>query len=207
MKCGIAKSKFDGAAADVQSELMPFLIRKSDRHCVFELTLEMYRKHVGVLASKPNPEFTGAFGDAIAERNKARREQANGIKPSDETVSAKRGWFKVRKTWKDAVNFAASMASTVVTIDPKTRSLRVLSCHGLDDVGKQSQPPCVHRAYSARKRFHFCNACGCGDKSIARLSSVGSDADKPTVSADEWSKLDYPYLACPIGAPGFSNAE
>ena len=42
---------------------------------------------------------------------------------------------------------------------------------------------------------NYCGACGCGDKSRTWLIQ----------EADEYSKLDYPKVACPLQMPGFSN--
>jgi|GEM_PF-6544318 len=219
MKLGIKKQTIDDAAPEVKSELMAFLRAESDRTYQFELTPEMFKKHAAILRSKP--DGTKSVISIITEQIRQRREQRIGapVVRSEEHLAARRGWFKNRDSWKaamkeavkfakDAANLGASLASTVVSkIDIKTRSLRVLSCHGIDDAGNQIQPPCVHRAYSVEKRFHFCNACGCGDQEIARLSAVGSDAAGPNLTEHEWVKLDYPYLACPIGAAGFSNEK
>lgn len=111
-------------------------------------------------------------------------------------------WQRVVSSWIAARSFAESMASRGIAGNraaPAIKALRVLSCHGSDD-----KPPCPHRAYDAAKRFHYCGQCGCGAKEIARLDAVGSEADKP-VFDEGYSKLDFPTLACPIGARGFSN--
>jgi hypothetical protein len=40
-------------------------------------------------------------------------------------------------------------------------------------------------------------ACGCGDKPHTQL----------LINGKAYSKLDYPYLACPLTMPGFSNYD
>ena len=56
-------------------------------------------------------------------------------------------------------------------------------------------PPCSHLKTSETDGKFFCGACGCGDRKATWLN--GSD--------QEYSKLDYPKVNCPIGMPGFSN--
>ncbi|HAW82352.1 MAG TPA: hypothetical protein DCX27_23210, partial [Balneola sp.] len=42
---------------------------------------------------------------------------------------------------------------------------------------------------------YYCGGCGCGDRKATWLNG----------SEDEYSKLDYPKLECPLKMPGFSN--
>jgi hypothetical protein len=42
---------------------------------------------------------------------------------------------------------------------------------------------------------YFCGGCGCGDRAGTWLVANGND----------YSKLDYPKLNCPITMPGFTN--
>jgi hypothetical protein len=53
------------------------------------------------------------------------------------------------------------------------------------------------RLQYVKNRGYFCGGCGCGNNDLARL-----DADSP----DEYTKLHYPYLECPLKRSGFSNA-
>lgn len=205
MKIGIAKHKIDAAPKSVLVELRPFLLRETNRSYEFDLTLELINKYASIFIA-PSTTTPAKLASAMSP-----------VAPlaMPELLEVKRKWWKVSDTWRAAARFAKqagnlglSMASTAIgRADEKTRSLRVLSCHGIDASGNQVQPPCVHRAYSDEKRFHFCNACGCGEKEIARLSSEGSERDKPLFTENEWLKLDYLYLACPIGAAGFSNHD
>lgn len=102
-----------------------------------------------------------------------------------------------------AMNYAKSVASRVASapIDPEAWKLRVISCHG--DI---IHPACQYRAYSETGKYHYCNECGCGEREVARISEIGSTKDRPSFGLKP-TKLDYPYLACPIGRPGFSNAK
>ena len=43
----------------------------------------------------------------------------------------------------------------------------------------------------------YCGACGCGDRKMTWLVQ----------EAEEYSKLDFPKVACPLGMPGFSNYQ
>jgi glycosyltransferase involved in cell wall biosynthesis len=71
---------------------------------------------------------------------------------------------------------------------------RKISCFG--DVEKNIQP-CSRLKYIENKG-HFCGGCGCGSNNLARL-----DADSP----NEYTKLHYPQLECPLKKRGFSNEE
>lgn len=79
-------------------------------------------------------------------------------------------------------------------VDKPLKQLRVLSCFGNQDTGGEL-PPCVHLKKSSTDGKFYCGGCGCGDKKSTWLNS----------SDEEYSKLDYPSLNCPIGMPGFSN--
>lgn len=75
------------------------------------------------------------------------------------------------------------------------KQLRVLSCIGNKHTGGQL-PPCEHlRKSEVQEGQYYCGACGCGDKKMTWLLANG----------DEYSKLDYPKLHCPLAMPGFSN--
>lgn len=114
-------------------------------------------------------------------------------------------WTKVKETWEKAVSFAKSIESRGALnnkVDQKQRSLRVISCHGNKDMGI---PPCKARDYSKDKKYHYCNECGCGEREIARLDAIGSEENLPTFKEEDYNKLDYPYLECPLKKQGFSN--
>lgn len=91
------------------------------------------------------------------------------------------------------INFAMSLASRGLVgnkADLNAKKLRVLSCFGNNDIS-----PCPHLLKSQKFETHYCGACGCGDKPHTQL----------TINGEKYSKLDYPYLICPLSMPGFSN--
>lgn len=91
--------------------------------------------------------------------------------------------------------FAMSVASRGLTnkkIDLDTKRLRYLSCYGNQDI-----PPCKNLLKSKKSNFYYCGGCGCGDSSNTWLQK----------NKDEYSKLDYPSLNCPLKMPGFTNYD
>ena len=111
-------------------------------------------------------------------------------------------WGAVRGAWSKATALAMAVASRGLAsrkAEPEVKRLRWASCHGDAAAGR---PPCKLREYSQDGRFHFCGACGCGEREVARLSAVGSPPDGPRADAT-YDKLDYPLLVCPIDMPGF----
>ena len=95
-------------------------------------------------------------------------------------------------------NFASALASRSINnkkINEPVKQLRVLSCFGNEKNGG-ILPPCEHLMDSdVEEGKNYCGACGCGDKKRTWLVK----------EADEYSKLDYPKVACPLQMPGFSN--
>jgi hypothetical protein len=91
-------------------------------------------------------------------------------------------------------SYAMSLISKGFTnkkVEKETKQLRVLSCFG----NGGSIPPCEHLSKSTTEGKFFCGGCGCGDRKQTWLN--GSD--------DEYSKLDFPKLNCPLKMPGFTN--
>lgn len=123
--------------------------------------------------------------------------------------SKKDQWDVVSHTWNKAHNFILSMTSRLLEgkVSKEVKSLRILSCHGLDENGKQVKSACYSRGFSNEKKYSFCNRCGCGQRELARISSFGSTENQPLFKEDEYIKLDYPHLACPRKMPGFSNYD
>lgn len=95
-------------------------------------------------------------------------------------------------------NFATALASRSINnkkINTPIKQLRVLSCFGNQNSGGVL-PPCEHLKESeVSEGKHYCGACGCGDKKMTWLVQ----------KSDNYSKLDYPKVACPLQMPGFSN--
>lgn len=91
--------------------------------------------------------------------------------------------------------FAASLASRGLNntkTDIATKQLRVLSCFGHGEIRQ-----CPFLRSSSTEGKHYCGRCGCGDKSHTWLVK----------ESDEYSKLDYPTLNCPVKMPGFTNYD
>ena len=96
-----------------------------------------------------------------------------------------------------AKNFAKAVVSRGITnkkVDTTTKRLRVLSCLG--DGGELI--PCEYlRESKEDPTKNYCGGCGCGDRKATWLVQSG----------DEYSKLDYPKVVCPLNMPGFINYE
>jgi hypothetical protein len=96
-------------------------------------------------------------------------------------------------------SFATALTSRGLSnnkVNKPTKQLRVLSCFGNKHLGGEL-PPCEHLKESSTPGKHFCGGCGCGDKPHTWLMSEGQ----------EYSKLDYPKLVCPLNMPGFTNYQ
>ncbi len=92
--------------------------------------------------------------------------------------------------------FAASIASrgwNNRNVDLPTKQLRVLSCFG----DNSTIQPCPYLKKSKHSSYFYCSGCGCGDKKHTWLLR----------GQNEYSKLDYPVLNCPMNMPGFSNYD
>jgi hypothetical protein len=91
--------------------------------------------------------------------------------------------------------FAMSIASRGKDnnkIGDDVKKLRYVSCFGLDNLS-----PCHMLKQSSKSNFYYCGGCGCGDHKHTWLLR------EPGV----YSKLDYPYLTCPLKMPGFTNYD
>jgi hypothetical protein len=77
-------------------------------------------------------------------------------------------------------------------IGDDVKKLRYVSCFGLDNLS-----PCHMLKQSSKSNFYYCGGCGCGDHKHTWLLR------EPGV----YSKLDYPYLTCPLKMPGFTNYD
>lgn len=102
-------------------------------------------------------------------------------------VKAFSGWQKAQITWKAAGAWLKSKTSRVLGPIPlHVLETRKTSCFGR--VGSEACP--MLRKHT--DGFHYCASCGCGVREDARLDGNPS-------------KLEFPYLQCPLGRPGFSN--
>ena len=107
--------------------------------------------------------------------------------------------MNIKKGFGMAQSFAQSLVSRGFTnkkTEPYTKKLRVLSCFG-NEINQGELPPCEHLKKSKTEGKFFCGGCGCGDRKNTWLNSA----------TDEYSKLDFPNLSCPLKMPGFSNYE
>ena len=96
-------------------------------------------------------------------------------------------------------SFASALVSRGLSdqkINKSAKQLRAISCFGNKHIGGQL-PPCEYLKDSETPGKFFCGGCGCGDKPHTWL----------TIEGEEYSKLDYPKLTCPLHMPGFSNYE
>jgi len=92
-------------------------------------------------------------------------------------------------------NFAKAMGSRVTQgrASDDIVNLRTISCHGNEDI-----PPCPYRGDSSvREGYHYCTACGCGDRPQTWLNNP----DDP----EAYTKLHYPWVSCPVRNPGFGD--
>ena len=104
----------------------------------------------------------------------------------------------LKKAFSMVQSFAVALASRNLNnkkINKPMKQLRVLSCFGNQDGGGEL-PPCEYLQKSeVDSAKHICGGCGCGDRKATWL----------VVESDEYGKLDYPKLACPLQMPGFTN--
>lgn len=100
----------------------------------------------------------------------------------------RRAWARVRFSWATALSFSRSVLSVAGEPLPEwARRARRRSCFGGE--GREACPS-LRRGINGRA---VCGACGCGDTSLAALEG----------DEGEFAKLDFPWLECPRGRPGF----
>lgn len=121
----------------------------------------------------------------------------------NENIEFRKDEIKEESGIKKKLSMMQSFASAITSrglknekVTKPIKQLRVLSCFG--DKGQGGVlPPCEHLKNSKTPGKHFCGGCGCGDRQGTWLVAEG----------DQYSKLDYPRLSCPLQMPGFSNYE
>ena len=107
------------------------------------------------------------------------------------------GDAKRKITFGNAKSFLKSAWSKGLSgkrVDERTKSLRVISCHG--DESRQISPCEWRRLSEEAEGTYYCGRCGCGDSPKTWLNSEEDDA---------YTKLDYPNVVCPLQMPGFTN--
>jgi hypothetical protein len=96
---------------------------------------------------------------------------------------------------KKIVSLAMAIASRGFDnnkIDENTKRLRVVSCFGMPGFSQ-----CPKLKKSNNSEYSYCGGCGCGDHPHTWLLK----------GKNEYAKLDYPVLKCPLKMPGFSNYD
>ena len=136
--------------------------------------------------AESTPEFE-AYRKAVLNAKRGKKQGDEQITYTDSSLLEK------------AANLARSVVSRGITnkkAPQETIELRHLSCHGDGSL----LPPCSERRDSEKVPGSFyCGACGCGDKKTTQLINL-------TINAKEnYSKLDYPTVSCPLKMPGFST--
>lgn len=74
------------------------------------------------------------------------------------------------------------------------KKTRLISCHGDPERGIAPCP--FRRDSSAEEGRYYCGECGCGDRKATWLN-----AKQP----EDYTKLDFPRVVCPLNMPGFTN--
>ena len=128
-----------------------------------------------------------------------RSSNTDKLPPSSHAIVNKGTYDTMKKGLSLLQSFARSIASRGLTnkkADIAVKQLRVLSCFGDEQYGGNIKR-CEHLRISETPGKYYCGECGCGDKPRTWLLSTG----------EEYSKLDYPKLNCPLNMPGFSNYD
>lgn len=142
----------------------------------------------------------------------------DALTPAGEVVAQDRGerWADVGSTFVAAegwsrwtlrervVLFFRSLWSrgTTGAVHAATLAVRERSCFG-----GAGHPPCPSLAFSERHGARYCADCGCGEKAMALLERPTRFGWLGRLWRGRYTKLMYPFLACPRRRPGFSNAE
>ena len=154
-----------------------------------------------------NEYFDNILQEVIAESEVKPKNKSEPISQKNQFINdknvAKSTWKHVKGSWNKAISFSKSIISRDVGliglfdknsseglhINEEDLHLRKLSCFG---DGKTLTPCSV---LEIKETHSYCGACGCGQMELARLSSLN----------EEYTKLHYPYLECPLKRRGFSN--
>lgn len=122
--------------------------------------------------------------------------------------AAQEEWRKVKPTWTNAMKFLEAVKSRGIlsTALDVTGISKNYGEKVSDEILRRRKQSCFGDKLRGikeceRLRFiegkgYFCGGCGCGERELARL-----DAD----SSNEYTKLHYPHLECPLKKRGFSN--
>jgi len=152
--------------------------------------VDHYRKVENLMKAPPEIIKVMTTQHLNKEENTAVRENPE----FDFAINKKTKWEKVKSSWDMAESFVRSAMSRGIMnkrVELTVKNKRIESCFG-----NEEKSPCPSLTKSP-SGSHYCNACGCGDRSMAYL-------DGPEGS---YTKLDYPFLECPRERPGFSNSR
>ena len=137
------------------------------------------------------------YKQLLIERAKTQYEL---LKQKQQTKSSDEKFVEKESILQKAKSFGQSMVSRGVSnkkANEETKALRNLSCHGSEELGL---PPCADRKNSVKfENSFYCGACGCGDKKMTQLVTLVIDGK------EQYSKLDFPKVNCPLKMPGFTN--
>ena len=162
------------------------------------------------LTPKWSKDYVAIIKENIKESPIPVKYQNKEMRVIVESVKFNKGdWEAVKPTWSNALKFLAAAKSRGVVstaldamgvskafgdrVSDEVLQQRRLSCFG----DKGMVAACSRLRYTSQNGY-FCGGCGCGKNELARL-----DADSP----DEYTKLHYPELQCPLKKKGFSNYE
>jgi hypothetical protein len=125
----------------------------------------------------------------VEQKVKAIFEAMSGDEEYDELSNSEK-WNKVQKTWIEATNnvILSAKGNAVPKITESMKARRLESCFG-----KENDEGCAFREFNDKGKYHYCNVCGCGGKSISKLDGKG------------YVPLDFPGLECPLRRLGFAN--
>lgn len=189
-------SKFVSETIDQQNE---FLVGLGDT--TGDITLvPHWRKHYPTIIKNnlkipaPHPKFSNPKVEAALKQAKKDTDQWNVVKPTWDKAMSFLEAVKSRGIISTALDVTGVNKTKGVRVSDEVLKERRLSCFGDKE---QKIAPCTRLNFVQNRGF-FCGSCGCGNNNLARL-----DADSP----DEYTKLHYPELECPLKRKGFSNAE
>lgn len=134
------------------------------------------------------------YKELLIKRAREQYELFRKKKESDEKFVEKTNILQKAKSFGESV---VSRGLTNKKAPEETKNLRVLSCHGSEELGL---PPCADRKDSRKfENSFYCGACGCGDKKMTQLVTLVINGK------EQYSKLDFPKVSCPLKMPGFST--
>ena len=143
------------------------------------------------------------MGCNCKNKNMEQQPEQQSSEQTEKNIEFRKDEIKKTNIVKEKMTMVQSFASAITSrgfnnekVTIPIKQLRVISCFGNQAQGGVL-PPCEHLKKSSTEGKFYCGGCGCGDRKGTWLLSEG----------DEYSKLDYPRLTCPLQMPGFVNYE